>query len=58
MSLLDPLKTHTMLFPTILSFKSYKPATDKAPAGSKIMASESYISNIVFATNPSLTRLI
>jgi hypothetical protein len=58
MSLFEPLKTHTILLPTILSFNSYNPATDNAPAGSKMIASASYISSIVFATKPSLTRLI
>lgn len=43
----------TTFFPAILSFISYKPATDSAPAGYKIIAYASYISNIVLATNPS-----
>jgi hypothetical protein len=38
MSLLEPLRTHTMFLPIILSFINYNPATAKAPAGSNIIA--------------------
>lgn len=57
MSLLEPLKIQTTFFPTILSFMSSSPATERDPAGSRMMAYYWYISSIVLATRPSSTKV-
>jgi hypothetical protein len=41
----------------IRSFMSSRPATAKAPAGSKMIAYVLYMSSIVFATKPSSTKV-
>lgn len=56
MSLLDPERMQITFFPAILYLITSRPATERAPAGSRMMASSSYISSIVLATKPSLIR--
>jgi hypothetical protein len=56
MSLLDPDRMQITVFPFIFSPIAYRPATDSAPAGYRMIASSSYISSMVFATNPSWMR--